>query len=43
MSFHSQLLLSANLWFGISLLVFVAFRFARLREGRGFGGRRHDR
>ncbi|MDG0811384.1 hypothetical protein [Cohnella rhizosphaerae] len=43
MSFHGQLLLTANLWFGASLLVFVIFRFARLRDGRGFRRRRDER
>lgn len=42
MSFSSQLLLSANLWFGLSLLVFAAFRFARLRGGRGFRGGKNE-
>lgn len=43
MSFHGQLLLSAHFWLGASLLVFVAFRFARLREGRGFRRRNDER
>lgn len=43
MSFHSQLLLTANIWFGISLFIFVAFRLSRLRDGRGFRRRSDER
>ncbi|WP_281384866.1 hypothetical protein [Cohnella nanjingensis] len=43
MELGRQILISANVWLGISLFLFVAFRFARLRGGRGFGRRRHER